>query len=176
MAEKIVYVGNPVLCRIASPVLKEEIGSKKIAGIINRMVATLRSTPDGIGIAAPQIGESLRIFLASEEVLAINNIKEEKRGNKKDWKYFIFINPEIVKLSSKKIDATEGCLSVPQKYGIVSRSQKVRVRAYDEQGKRFERGATNLFARLIQHEMDHLGDILYIDRAKKVFNAEKKSK
>lgn len=170
MPQKIMMVGDPVLRLKARPVAPEEIGSKKIAGIIKKMSDALRATTDGIGIAAPQIGASLRIFIASEEALAIDagTMEHPEHAKKKKWTYYVFINPETVKRSGKKTKGTEGCLSVPKKYGLVLRSEKVRVRAFDEHGKKFERGASGLFARLLQHELDHLEGILYIDKADKM--------
>lgn len=170
MPQKIMTVGNPVLRLKATSIAREEIGSRKITSIIKKMSDALRATDDGIGIAAPQIGVSLRMFLASEEALAIDmgTVGHPEHTKKRKWIYYVFINPEMVKHSGKKTKATEGCLSVPKKYGLVPRSEKVRVRALDEHGKKFERGASGLFARLLQHELDHLEGILYIDKADKM--------
>ncbi|MEK7643411.1 MAG: peptide deformylase [Patescibacteria group bacterium] len=166
----IVTEGNPILRLIAEPVPITDIPTKKIKDAIKRMTEALRATNDGIGIAAPQIGLSLRIFLASEEALAIDRSDpDDKPPTKKEpWTYYVFINPEIIKTSSKKIRSTEGCLSVPKHYGTVARAEKVKIRAYDEFGKRFERSTSNLFARLMQHEVDHLNGILYIDKAENI--------
>lgn len=128
------------------------------------MSEALRATKDGVGIAAPQIGESLRIFIASEEALFEDEDRPEGK-TKNDWKHFIYINPVITNFSRQKQQGPEGCLSVPGIYGEVKRSMKVRVRAYDEHGKVFERGASGLFARLMQHEVDHLNGTLFIDHA-----------
>ncbi|MEK7630881.1 MAG: peptide deformylase [Patescibacteria group bacterium] len=173
MTSLIVTLPNTILRRTAKPVAKEEFGSPELASILRDMSGTLRKTPDGIGIAAPQIGISKQIFLASEEALAIDEGWEpkdatEEKAKKKSWKYVIFINPTILKIASKKVAGTEGCLSIPKTYGIVPRAEKIRVRAYDETGKAFERGATKLFARLLQHEIDHLGGTLFIDHATKI--------
>lgn len=179
MPQKIVIVPSAVLRRKAEPVRQEEFGSKNLLDIIKTMSSALCETSDGIGIAAPQIGVSKRIFLASEEALAIDAGHEEekeevkKKAQKKKWKHFVFINPEVVKISRKKNTSTEGCLSVPRKYGLVPRSEKIRVRAYDEKGKRFERGASDLFARVLQHELDHLEGALFIDKAKKLIQITK---
>ena len=174
---------NTVLRVKAEPVKKEELGSKKLLDIIENMARALRATEDGIGIAAPQIGISKRIFLASEEALAIDKKLEnpddrfeEKKDKNKNWQYYTFINPEIVKISAKKSLGVEGCLSVPKKYGEVPRAQKVRLRARDENGKTFERGASGLFARLLQHEIDHLNGILFIDKAEKIIARDDASK
>lgn len=170
MKKNIVKTPNPVLHQNASEVPVEEISSKKIQRILREMQETLSSTEEGIGIAAPQIGYSLRIFLASEEALrwdeAADIPKEERK--KKQWAYYTFINPVIKNISKKKISDVEGCLSVPQKYGAVERAEKVSVEAYDEHGKKFQRGTTQLYARVMQHEIDHLDGILFIEKAKSI--------
>lgn len=155
----------------------KDVTSRRIKELIGSMKETLKSTPDGVGLAAPQVGESLRIFIASEEAEEIDRLskenlsaenKEEKRKAKKErgWKYYVFINPVVKNKSRTKVDGLEGCLSIPGKYGDVRRLQKITVEAYDEHGKKFTRGASNFFARVIQHELDHLEGILFIDRAK----------
>ncbi len=175
---RIITNPNPILRARAEAVKREEFGSKKLRDIIKNMAGALRATEDGIGIAAPQIGVSKRVFIASEEALAIDNdvdqeLLKEKKGA---WQYYTFINPEIKKISAKKSSGVEGCLSVPKKYGEVPRAQKVRVRARDENGKTFERGASGLFARLLQHEIDHLNGILFIDKAEKIIARDDTSK
>jgi peptide deformylase len=178
MKSPIVVLPHTVLRATARPVEEREFGSPELMRILEQMTIALRATDDGIGIAAPQIGVSKRIFLASEEALAIDKgigSKDEdvKQKKKKVWKYYVFINPEVLKISTEKAKASEGCLSVPKKYGIVERAQKVKIRAYDERGKKFERGASNLFARLLQHELDHLEGKLFIDTAEKIVTVSK---
>lgn len=160
---KIVTEGNPVLRNVAATVPVGEIQSERIQKIIADMSAALYKTEDGIGIAAPQIGESVRIFIASEEALEHDSAGAEK--SKTDWRHFAFINPEIVNQSKKQLEDPEGCLSIPGVYGTVQRSEKVKIRAYNEKGEKVERGASGLFAILLQHEVDHLNGILFIDKA-----------
>lgn len=155
---------NTLLRATASEVPIGDITSERVRDVIRRMSEALRATRDGVGIAAPQIGESLRIFIASEEALFEDEDRPEDK-TKKDWKHFIYINPVITNTSKKKQNGPEGCLSVPGVYGEVERAMKVTVRAYDEHGRIFERGATGLFARLMQHECDHLNGTLFIDLA-----------
>src|SRR3990167_7584579 len=92
--------------------------------------------------------------------------KEDSHGDSKKKKDLVFINPEIIKLSKKKYWAPEGCLSVRWLYGKVFRADKATVRAYNENGERFTRGASGLLAQIFQHEIDHLNGILFIDTAK----------
>lgn len=170
MKKDIVKDPNPVLHKHASEVPVEEISSKKIQRILSEMREALSSTEEGIGIAAPQVGYSLRIFLASEEALhweKLRKIEAEER-KKKQWVYYTFINPVIKHISKKKLRDTEGCLSVPGMYGTVDRSEKVMVEAYDEHGIKFERGTSRLYARVMQHEIDHLNGVLFIEKAKNI--------
>jgi peptide deformylase len=162
MNNNIVIAPNDVLRLKAKDVEKSEFGSRKLMGELTSMSRALKSAKDGIGIAAPQIGLSKRIFLASSEALAID---QQKTGDKQEWTYLVFINPTVVGLSSSKNTSPEGCLSLPGKYGNVVRFDKIKIRAYDENGKQFERGSSRLFARLLQHEMDHLEGILFTDKA-----------
>jgi len=118
------------------------------------MIATMIKI-NGVGLAAPQVGAPLRIFIA--------NIEN---------KIFVFINPEVKNLSNNKIPFEEGCLSVPKIWGPVVRSKKLTVKALDENGKPFKIRAKGLLARVIQHEMDHLNGALFIDKAEKLFAIE----
>lgn len=176
----IVAEPSPILRLISTEVPIQKIGSKKIQDLIRDMSETLRGIEVGIGLAAPQVGENLRIFLASEEALVINRdekkvdvekYKESKAS--RNWKHFVFINPKLLKKSKNKKRLVEGCLSVNDPsgeiiYGKVDRFEKVSVEAYNEHGKKFKVGAKGLFAQVLQHEMDHLDGILFIDKAKEI--------
>lgn len=137
----------------------KDIGSKKIADIIKGMSQALHAEEDGVAIAAPQIGESLRLFIVDSNIL----VAKKKLGTD-----LVFINPEIMKTSKEKKKVEEGCLSIRWLYGQVKRSEKVTIRAFDEKGKQFERGASGLLAQIFQHEVDHLDGILFIDKAENV--------
>lgn len=177
-----------VLRKIAEEVPIKDISKARIQGLISDMKATLAVTPSGVGLAAPQIGESLRIFIVSEESEEID--RAEKKGwrrrnkenpteknrepyEKREWKYYVFINPVVKSISRKKIEDSEGCLSVHGKFGAVKRHEKIMVEAYDGNGKKFTRGSSGFFARVLQHELDHLNGILFIDKAEKLFPVER---
>jgi peptide deformylase len=161
----------PILRKKASSVHLKDISTRKFQNILERMKLALNQEDDGVAIAAPQIGESLRIFVVSGKVTAIiNNIPEDELKRSKKFPDTVFINPEIIKLSRKKMEVEEGCLSVRWLYGLVKRSEKVVIRAYDENGKKIERGASGLMAQIFQHEIDHLNGILFIDKAKNIAN------
>ena len=167
----IVQNGDPVLRKKAAEVPLSDIGSPKLKKILGEMAKALDSQDDGVAIAAPQIGVSLRIFLVSKAALKMPDDAEERKKMtnrkelKKDAGYLTFINPVISKLSRDKAVLDEGCLSVRPLYGKIKRSKKATVRAYDEKGNLFERGASGLLAQIFQHETDHLEGILFIDRA-----------
>lgn len=145
---------------IAKPVDKTEIKSSHIQEIIEDMNALLDSQDDGVAIAAPQIGESVRIFVVS------------KKASKQLKKNTAFINPEIIRIGKEKIELEEGCLSVRWKYGLVKRSTSATVRAHNDQGNEFVMSGRGLLAQIFQHEIDHLNGILFIDKARDIHEYE----
>ncbi len=168
-----------VLREVAKEIPVEEIDSPKIKKILKEMSLALASQEDGVAIAAPQIGYSLRIFIVAGKIfdkdflenrkkdrLSENTEKPKKQG--KEVKDLIFINPIIKKVSSKKKWVPEGCLSVRWLYGKTHRSEKATVVAYDENKNKFEMGGSGLLAQIFQHETDHLNGILFIDHAKEL--------
>jgi peptide deformylase len=154
----ILQKGDSLLRKKAKPVPIEEIETLAIKKMLDEMRAGIKTRDDAVAIAAPQIGYSLRMFLVSKQVF----IAEEKNPDAEDM---VFINPVVTKLSRKKVKAEEGCLSVDTWYGNTKRAEKITVRAYNEHGERFERGASGLLAQIIQHEIDHLNGILLTDHA-----------
>lgn len=165
---KLVKQDHPALHQIAEEVPHEEIGSPAIKKVIKDMRAALEGYNvkgfNGIAIAAPQIGVSLRIFL-------VHNMSKDKE-DKDTLPSLIAINPVITKLSKKKHLVGEGCLSVGEDYGAVKRSTHATLRAFDEHGIPYERGASGLLAQVFQHEVDHLDGILFVDKAEKVWNKD----
>ncbi len=163
--------------KIAHKVRADQFGTKELRDILLRMKTLLAAEDDGVAIAAPQIGESLRIFVVSRRAFMIEDDEDgEKRTYKKKEASaetdrqtdMVFINPEITKLSRKKVLVPEGCLSVRWKYGNTRRSDKATVRAQDEKGKFFTYGGSGLLAQIFQHETDHLNGILFIDHARDI--------
>src|SRR3989344_3531940 len=121
---KILDKKSKILRQIAKEVSIRDIHSAKVGKVIEEMSATLATHDDGVAIAAPQIGVSLRIFTLSPKFFPHE-------------KSFVFINPKIVKISKKKVTLDEGCLSVRWMYGKTKRSEKATVEAYDENGRKF---------------------------------------
>ncbi|MBI3442303.1 MAG: peptide deformylase [Candidatus Sungbacteria bacterium] len=187
----IVKEPDRVLRKKAAEVALADIKSSRIQKLLAAMRETLSETQDGVGLAAPQAGESLRIFIVSEEAEEIDRAekagwqrrkrktpekKEQEPYEKRAWKYYVFINPVVKKVSRKMLEDAEGCLSVPQKYGIVMRHEKITVEAYNECAKKIIRGSSRFFARVMQHELDHLEGTLFIDKVKQFIEAEKPGK
>lgn len=165
--KKIVQKNEEVLRKDTKEIPIHEIKTPKIQKILKEMSYALLSQNDGVAIAAPQIGYSLKIFVVSGKIfdkdfLRGQGLPKEKKEIPKD---LVFINPKISKLSREKDWVPEGCLSVRWLYGQTHRSKKATVTAYDENGKKFTRGASGLLAQIFQHETDHLKGILFIDHA-----------
>ena len=154
--ESIIQKENPLLRERAQEINIEDIKSRKIETIIRRMEKALYKEEDGIAIAAPEIGESLRIFVVSKKVLP------------KSPEDMVFINPVITKLGKKKESMSEGCLSVRWKYGLVKRATTATVKALNEKGNEFVLSGKGLLAQIFQHETDHLNGVLFIDKATNV--------
>ena len=181
----IVQVGDPVLRATAKEIPIAEIGSSRIREIIAEMKTLLEKENFGVAIAAPQVGESVRMFvvggskaLKEKRAAAKQDSDEEEEEDDSHFDGMpeeteVYINPVLVKTSRGKKDKHEGCLSVRGKWGEVPRAEKATVRAYNEKGEKVERGAAGFLAHIFQHEMDHLDGILYIDKATKVFEENK---
>jgi peptide deformylase len=148
-----------------------EITTPKIKKAIKEMSQALKAQDDGVALAAPQIGYPFSIFVVSGKIFHKDFLAEEglkKIPNKDIPRDLVFINPKISKLSKEKEWLPEGCLSVRWLYGKTFRSKKATITAYDENGKKFTRGASGLLAQIFQHETDHLKGILFIDHAKDI--------
>lgn len=169
---------NPALREKAREVALADIKGAKIRTLIADMKALLAKEEYGVALAASQVGEPLRIFIVSGRALARDsrNAPDEPDKNPESEAPAppdeVYINPELIKLSRKKMEKHEGCLSVRGKWGMVPRSEKATVRAYDEQGAPFTRGASGFLAHIFQHEMDHLEGILYTEKATELYDEE----
>lgn len=166
----IVQNGDPVLRKKAAEVDIANIGSAKIQKVLKEMKAQLATQADGVAIAAPQIGVSLRIFVVSGKIFHesfVRGVALEENDTPAPAD-MVFINPVITKTSKAKKWLHEGCLSVRPLWGEVERSLRATIEAYDETGTKFTRGASGLLAHIFQHETDHLEGILFIDKAKNI--------
>jgi peptide deformylase len=158
--KKILQKDEPLLREKSKDVDPADIQGARIQKIIRNMKEAMHNEPDSAAIAAPQIGELVRIFVISKAILP------KKEGVERDD--LVFINPRIIKRSKKKHTIEEGCLSVRWVYGDVERFEKVTVEACNERGERVVYGASGLIAQAFQHEIDHLDGILFIDKAENI--------
>jgi peptide deformylase len=170
MKDSVVQMGASVLRDIAKPVAQKEFGTKELAVTIKKMQKLVATEEFGVAIAAPQIGVSKRIFILADKAFDASMAPDKIAAAHK-----VFINPEIMRLSRKKEEMAEGCLSVRGKYGTVIRHEKASVRAYTQEGKVFVYHGTGLIAQIFQHEHDHLDGILYVDKAEKLRNEKTSS-
>jgi len=141
--------GSPVLSRVSNPV-EEPFDRDFLASLMRDMERTL-ALEEGLGLAAPQVGENVRVFLL--EATHVPSVGGHR----------VFVNPSV-RPSGPLCRREEGCLSVPGVYEDVMRPSMVTVSASDESGNRFELALDGLAARAVQHEYDHLDGILFIDR------------
>jgi len=160
---------HPALHSIAEEVTVEELAGGLVSKLVKDLKTALKTYDvDGfvaVAIAAPQIGITKRVFII-----------EDQSNDRDSLPSFVAVNPKIVKTSKKTHVVGEGCLSIPEYYGSVKRHTNVTLRALDEHGNVFERGAGGLLAQIIQHENDHLDGILFTDRAEKVWHKDEINK
>ncbi|HET9624326.1 MAG TPA: peptide deformylase [Kofleriaceae bacterium] len=162
---KIVQVGDPVLRKRAREVTRDELASPAMQDMIARMRDTMRDAP-GVGLAAPQIGESLQLAVIEDPPhlhagLSPEQIKERERAA---VPFHVIVNPAYTPEGDERVLAYEGCLSFAGFAMIVPRWRSVRVEALDEHGQPFSRVATGWYARILQHEIDHLHGTVCCDR------------
>ncbi len=151
---KVARMGHPVLRARARALTPADIRSGEIQHLIDDMIETMAEY-HGVGLAAPQIHEGVRLFVAD---LGAGH------DDRADAEPVAIINPEIVPVGSEIVEDWEGCLSIPDIRGRVPRVRSITVRALDRSGKRIELSAQDFDARVIQHETDHLDGILFFDR------------
>ncbi|MBI2003424.1 MAG: peptide deformylase [Parcubacteria group bacterium] len=148
--------GNPILRAKAKKVSLNLLNKGKFRKLVKQMIYTMRQT-GGVGLAAPQIGESLSLAVMETRPTPTRP-KLKRKGP------IVIINPRIVKYSKEKISDWEGCLSFENIRGSVPRSKTITVEYHNEKGEKIIEKAIGLWARIFQHEIDHLNDIVYIDR------------
>ncbi len=149
-------VGDAVLRRSAEPVTNFQ--DKRIQEFIDNLIATGRQA-NGVGIAAPQVAESLRLFIVASRP----NLRYPHAPT---MEATAMINPQIIAHSDEIVKDWEGCLSVPGVRGLVPRFKTIEVEYFDRNGNKCRQQLTDFVARIFQHEYDHLDGILFIDRVK----------
>ena len=151
---KVARMGHPVLRAKGRAIDKTEITSPSFQGFVDAMIDTMCEYA-GVGLAAPQVHESIRMFVAM--------LDPDGQG---EGDAVVFINPEITVVGDQIVDGWEGCLSIPEIRGRVPRAQQIKVTALDRTGRRFELELRDFPARVVQHEADHLDGVLFFDRMK----------
>jgi peptide deformylase len=162
---EIVQVGDPVLRRRARPLSLEELASPRIQQLIVDMRDTMRAAP-GVGLAAPQIGESIQLVVIEDPAAFHANLSAEELAarEREAVPFHVLVNPTLTVRTDETVAAFEGCLSFAGFSMVVPRARKVRVEALDEHGQRVVKVATGWYARILQHEVDHLRGIVCCDR------------
>lgn len=147
---------NPILTTKTNAISLDVLKTEEVQTLIDNMIPTMYHAK-GVGLAAPQIGQSKRICIIG---------KEAREPHAED---LVLVNPVWTKLSKKKTGDIEGCLSIPHIYGTVKRYDQILVNAQTRDGENIEFEAHGFFARVIQHEVDHLDGVLFIDKARDIF-------
>jgi len=157
---EVIKIPHPTLRRKAHKIHQFD---EELRKLVQDMIETMRDEP-GVGLAAPQVNISQRLIVVEySEDDSVQNAKV---------KVFVYVNPELTKLSEKKVTGIEGCLSVPNLYGEVERALSVSVHGLNQYGKDISTHANGWLARIFQHEIDHLNGVLFVDRADKLYKPE----
>ena len=153
---KVARLGHPILRQKAKPVHINDMNSSPIQKLIDDMIETMHEY-DGVGLAAPQVHVSLQILI-------MESLQSDRYPESPAFPQIVMINPEVELLTDEKMDFWEGCLSVPDLRGKVSRCRKIKVKYYDREGKSVTAIAEDFMATVIQHEIDHLHGHVFLDR------------
>jgi peptide deformylase len=154
---KVARMGHPVLRTAAAPLERGDIRSPAVQRLIDDMMDTMAEY-HGVGLAAPQVHESLRLFVIAFDPTQPDPDEDEP------LEAFAIINPEITPVGEETVDDWEGCLSIPDIRGRVPRFRELNLRAQNRRGERIELSLQNFKARVVQHETDHLDGVLFFDR------------
>jgi peptide deformylase len=162
---KIVQAGDPVLREAAHPLTAGEILKDEVQRLIRDMRETMHDAP-GVGLAAPQVGVPLQLAVIEDREELLKNLPPQELAQKerRPVPFQVLINPQIVRAGEDKVEFYEGCLSLEDFSAIVPRTRTVRVEYLDERGEPRSVDASGWYARILQHEIDHLYGTLYIDR------------
>ena len=152
---KVARIAHPVLRSPAKPVPKAAFKDPLFQKLVDDMRETMYEY-EGVGLAAPQVHEGLR--------LAVIEVAGDDERSKVEVPFMVLVNPVVTPLGEEKANGWEGCLSIPDLRGVVSRFKRVKLEALDRDGKPYSLEAQDFFARVIQHECDHLDGSVYLDR------------
>lgn len=165
MLLKITQTGDDTLRKTAQPVTKTQLASKKIQDLIDLMIDTLHDAP-GVGMAAPQVGEPLQLLVIHDkkdyhDQVPAPLLAEQRR---KAIPITVLVNPVLTVINPDQVTYFEGCLSIDGYVGAVQRAKQVTVTGWDRHGQEISITASDWYARILQHEIDHLVGILYVDK------------
>jgi len=165
MRLKLVQVGEEVLRQSSRELTSGEIRSREIHELIDMMHETLRDAP-GVGLAAPQVGVGIQLAIIEDlseysKAMTPEQIAERERV---PMPFHVIINPKLTPVGEEKTEFFEGCLSVNGYTGLVPRYRRVRVECLDEHAQSRTIDASGWYARILQHEIDHLNGTVYVDR------------
>ena len=165
MTLEIVQTGDPVLRKVARQLSVDEIRSESTQRLIEQMRDTMRAAP-GVGLAAPQIGESIQLAVIEDRIDYIKDVSSEQLAarQRSPIDFHVIINPKLTIVGDAAADFFEGCLSVEGYAAVVRRGLSVRVECLNERAEPVIITAQGWYARILQHEIDHLNGTLYIDR------------
>lgn len=160
-----VQLGAPGLRERARDVPPESIASPEFQALVQRMIAAMRAAP-GVGLAAPQIGVPLRVFVLEDRVDLVANLSLAERNERERAPFAVrvFVNPTVTPVGDERVTFFEGCLSVDGLSALVPRAREVEVQGLDEHGAAQVWRVRGWPARILQHEYDHLNGTLYVDR------------
>jgi peptide deformylase len=160
----IVQAGDPVLRRPARPLRPNEIRSREIRELIEQMKETMYAAP-GVGLAAPQIGQGIQLAVIEDKPEYTREWTAQQLADRerKPVPFHVIINPRITLLGEERVEFFEGCLSLSNLMALTPRARSVRVECLDEKGEPRIIEASGWYARILQHEIDHLGGTMYVD-------------
>lgn len=161
----IVQAGEPVLRRQARPLRRNEIRSREIRELIADMKETMYAAP-GVGLAAPQVGRNLQLAVIEDRSEYTKEWTPQQLADRerRPVPFHVIINPRLTLLGDERVEFFEGCLSLTGLMALVARARRVQVDCLDETGEPRTIEASGWFARILQHEIDHLHGNLYVDR------------
>jgi peptide deformylase len=160
----IVQAGEPVLRKAARALRPNEIRSREIRELIQQMKETMHAAP-GVGLAAPQIGQGIQLAVIEDRPEYIKDWTPEQLAERERQPvpFHVIINPRITLLDEERVEYFEGCLSLDNLMALTPRARRVRVECMDETGEAKVIEASGWYARILQHEIDHLAGTMYVD-------------
>jgi peptide deformylase len=160
----IVPAGDPVLRRPARALRPNEIRSREIRDLIEQMKETMHAAP-GVGLAAPQIGQAIQLAVIEDRPEYIKDwtLEQLAERERQAVPFHVIINPKIMLIGEERVEYFEGCLSLENLMALTPRARRVRVECVDEKGEPKLIDAVGWYARILQHEIDHLAGTMYVD-------------